>query len=439
MISEAVRLIIAERLSTLVSRGERVLLIVPDTTRTAPVGELVQNIVPILKDCGAGVDIIVALGTHPALAPDLLRRHLGMPEGDPPTAFRDVRLMNHTWDQKETLFRVGTIDQNRVAEITGGLMAETVHLTLNSVVRSCDRLLVLGPVFPHEIAGFSGGSKYLFPGISGPEIIDIFHWLGALITNLEVIGTLDNPVRRMLDEAAGCVDQPVDAVSFVVHGGAIAHVSVGPLVQSWRVAAAVSSQLHVLRKPRKYHRVLSCAPQMYEDLWTGGKCMYKVEPVVEDGGEVIIYAPHVSSFSVVHGQVLNRIGYHVRDYFLKQMDRFMNVPRAIMAVSTYVKGAGTFEDGVERPRIRVSVASRIPRECCERVGLGYEDPDRIRFGDWKAREDDGVLLVERAGETLYVSDDRNLEGGTYGRRNLLQAELGWESFANLLKADQPAQ
>ena len=190
MIAEAVRATIAERLPALVGRGERVLLIVPDTTRSAPVGDLVHTIVPILRDCGAHLDVIVALGTHLPLAPDLLRRHLGMPEGDPPAAFRDVRLMNHTWNEEQTLIRVGTLDRDRVAEITGGLMAETVHLTLNRAVRSCQRLLVLGPVFPHEIAGFSGGGKYLFPGISGPESIDFFHWLDAVLTNLRVIGVV---------------------------------------------------------------------------------------------------------------------------------------------------------------------------------------------------------------------------------------------------------
>ena len=140
---------------------------------------------------------------------------------------------------------------------------------------------------------------------------------------------------------------------------------------------------------------------MYEDLWTGGKCMYKCEPVVQDGGELIIYAPHVDSFSVTHGHIMEKIGYHVRDYFVKQMDRFADVPRAVMAVSTYVKGAGTYKDGVETPRIRVSVASAIPKEKCEAAGLGYVDPAGIDVEAWKGREDEGILFVERAGETLY--------------------------------------
>jgi nickel-dependent lactate racemase len=399
--SENIDTALATGLKPLFSPGQRVLLIVPDTTRTAPVGDLVQRILPILRDMGALADVIVALGTHPALSdPDLLR-HLGFTRESHAADFPDVRLMNHDWNDPSNLVQIGTIPGERITELTGGRLCDAVNLTLNRVVHEYDHLLILGPVFPHEIAGFSGGSKYLFPGISGPEIIDCFHWLGAVITNMEVIGVIDNPVRQVLNEAAGFLQIPVSAVSIVVHEGSLAHISVGPLFDSWHSAATCSAVCHVVRKPRTFDRVLSCAPRMYEDLWTGGKCMYKCEPVVEDGGELIIYAPHVSSFSVVHEDILERIGYHVLDYFLKQIDRFADVPKGIMAVSTYIKGTGSYENGVETPRIRVSVASQIPREACERVGLGYVDMNDIRVDDWRDREDDGILLVERAGETLY--------------------------------------
>ena len=49
-------------------------------------------------------------------------------------------------------------------------------------------------------------------------------------------------------------------------------------------------------------RVLSLVPERYDDLWTAAKGMYKVDPVVADGGEVVIYAPHVTTASVTHGE-----------------------------------------------------------------------------------------------------------------------------------------
>ena len=410
MTPDQIDTLLCTKLPPLLNGAKRVLLIVPDTTRTAPVGDLVQRLVPMIRDTGAHVDIIVALGTHLPMSRPALLKHLGFTEASHARHFADVRLMNHQWDNPEALTRVGVIDEARISELTGGLMAEAVDLTINRVIYDYDRLLILGPVFPHEIAGFSGGSKYLFPGISGPDIIDCFHWLGAVITNLRIIGTADNPVREVLDEAAAQIPIPVGAVSIVTQGTEVAHMAVGELKPSWREAVRVASELHVVRKSRRFSRVLSCAPTMYEDLWTGGKCMYKCEAVVEDGGELIIYAPHVDSLSVVHGHVLQRIGYHMRDYFLADMARFADVPRSIMSVAALLKGAGTYENGVEHARIRVSVASRIPESVCEQVGLGFRDPNGIDLEDWRDLEMEGVLLVEKAGETLYLHDRGGLEG-----------------------------
>ena len=402
--SEQVDAALAQGLPGLDISGQRLLLIIPDKTRTAPVADLVQRIVPMLRDLGASADILVALGTHPQLPENELLEHVGLDRDARPKAFTDVKVMNHAWDDPETIVKVGEIPRSRVEALTDGHISEDVELTLNRIVHDYDRLLVLGPVFPHEIAGFSGGAKYLFPGISGIEMINFFHWLGAIITSYRNIGTIDNPVRQALNEAAALVPIPVDAISIVVHQGGLAHLSVGPLTESWRAAAVESAKRHILRKPRQFQRALSCCPRMYEDMWTGGKCMYKLEPVIEDGGEIVIYAPHVDSLSVVHGAVMKRIGYHVVDYFLEHMDRYPDVSKTVMSVAAFVRGSGTYTDGVERPRIDLKIASRIPQAELEDVGLGYADPEAIDFNEWKDREDEGILFVERAGETLYVPE-----------------------------------
>ena len=87
---------------------------------------------------------------------------------------------------------------------------------------------------------------------------------------------------------------------------------------------------------------------MYDDLWTAGKGMYKSEPVVADEGEVIIYAPHVTEVSRMHGRMIDEVGYHCRDYFLAQWDRFKKYPGGILAHSTHVKGQRHVRRGHER-------------------------------------------------------------------------------------------
>jgi lactate racemase len=267
-----------------------------------------------------------------------------------------------------------------------------------------DDLLVLGPVFPHEVVGFSGGNKYFFPGISGPELLNFFHWLGALITNVGIIGVKQTPVRAVVDMAAKLIPRERKAITFVVSSDGTARLHglfYGSPEEAWRQAADLSGRTHVIRKEKPFQTVLSCAPPMYDELWTAGKCMYKLEPVVADGGELIIYAPHLKEISLTHGRTIERIGYHCRDYFVKQWERFRDTPWGVLAHSTHVRGGGTYEDGVERCRVRVTLASQVPQETCERINLGYRDPESIDVEEYADREEEGILLVRKAGEQLY--------------------------------------
>jgi len=396
MNDHAINRVFAAHVPHWVTSGERVLLVVPDTTRTAPMARLLGLLLPVLREAGAETTILVALGTHPPLPDAVLLKHLGA------AAFADgVRVLNHAWDDPDAVFSVGSLSADEVSELSGGLLAEAVDLRVNKAIRDADRMIFLHPVFPHELVGFSGGSKYLFPGISGPEMIDIIHWLGALCTSGKVIGQIDTPSRRVLDAAAAKMPLPMHGLSFVYHQGEIVAMEGGELRAAWRRAAAISQRVHVTHTSRRYRRVLACCPAMYPDLWTGGKCVYKCEPVVEDGGELIVYAPHVTTFSETHEANIKALGYHVRDYFLAHANRFTDASRAVMAYCTIVKGDGTYRDGVERPRIRVSFASQITRETCEEAGIGYVDPRTINPADWTNREDEGILYVERAGEVLY--------------------------------------
>jgi nickel-dependent lactate racemase len=280
-------------------------------------------------------------------------------------------------------------------------MEEEVNITINKMVFDYDILMIIGPTFPHEVVGFSGGNKYLFPGIAGHEIIDMFHWLGALISNPNIIGHMDTPVRKVIDKAVTFLPMERICLSLVVKQEGLAGLYIGSPEDAWRSAAKLSDTIHIIYRDHPYQKVLSCAPTMYEDLWTGGKCMYKLEPVVADGGELIIYAPHIKEVSVTHGDIIEKIGYHTRDYFVKQMEKFSDIPGGVMAHSTHVKGIGSFDDGIEKPRINVVLATGIPEEICRKINLGYRDPNSINIEEWKDKEDEGILYIPKAGEWLY--------------------------------------
>jgi nickel-dependent lactate racemase len=266
-----------------------------------------------------------------------------------------------------------------------------------------DQIIICGPTFPHEVVGFSGGNKYFFPGIGGQEVINFSHWLGAVITSYSVIGTRYTPVRRLIDKAASFINLPKLCFSLVVKDGSLAGLYIGSPEEAYEAAAELSSKLHIRWVDRPFERVLSVMPTIYDDIWTAAKGMYKLEPVVADGGEVIIYAPHIDEISYTHGRLIDEIGYHVRDYFLKQWERFRHYPGGVLAHSTHLRGMGEYnaETGLESPRIRVTLATRISEERCRRLNLGYCDPDRVDLDDWRDRQLEGLLLVPRAGEMLY--------------------------------------
>jgi len=390
-------------------RGKRVLVLVPDATRTAPLPLLFDALCSRLVGVAVRLQVLIALGTHPPMDEAQIVQLLGLDENSR-HRYRGLEVFNHAWNSDDALCTLGRLSPAETREISHGRLSLDVPVRINSRVRDNDVVLILGPVFPHEVAGFSGGNKYFFPGISGPELLNFFHWLGALITNVKIIGVADTPVRRVIDRAAAMIPVERRCVAFVVSPEAGIHgLFYGTPESAWRDAVGLSSRVHVRRVERPFRQVLSCAPPMYDELWVAGKCMYKLEPVVADGGELIIFAPHLKQISQTHGKLIERIGYHVRDYFTAQWDRFKDVPWGVLAHSTHVRGAGSYEGGVERPRVKVTLATGLPRELCERIGLGYRDPASIDVEAFAGREDEGVLLVRKAGEQLYrLQDDPGL-------------------------------
>ena len=385
--------------------GERVLVVVPDHTRTAPLPQIVATLNEVLRDAAA-IHVLVALGTHPPLDDRSLVDLIGLDSIDATGRHPELTVGNHRWRADGELVTIGTIAADELATIAGPVwhpsLGGDLPLRINRAVLEHDQVIVVAPTFPHEVVGFSGGAKYFFPGVSGPEMIDVSHWLGALSGVVETIGRVDTPTRRLIDRAASLIPTPITLVSMVVMGDArLAGVFVGDLDPAWREAAALSATRHVRVLTDPMGRVLSMAPPMYDELWTAAKAMYKLEPILADDAELVIFAPHLSVVSRVHGAELASVGYHVLPYFLGQWERFADRSKAVLAHSTHVRGAGTYIDGVERPRVRVTLSSRVPESECRALGLGYLDPGSVDMAEWADREDEGVLVVPRAGEVLY--------------------------------------
>ncbi len=403
--------------------NQRLLILIPDHTRSLPLPFLFRALVEILHDAKQ-LDFIVSLGTHPALSDESLNQLVGITSAERtclaagkglgaasvsplqnPLPYPSIRLLNHAWDDPTTLASIGVIEQDQIKQIAGerwhSSLPNSVDIRLNKAALAYDHILILGPTFPHEVVGFSGGAKYLFPGISGPDMINATHWLGALAGVVGTIGVKDTPVRAMIHAAAEKLSTPVTLIALTVEGHELSGLFIGDHLSAWSAAADLSAQRHIRWCEKPYQRVLSCAPKMYDELWTGAKAMYKLEPAVAVGGEVIIYAPHLDVVSHVHGKYIYEIGYHILPYFLQDWDHFKHIPLGVLAHSTHLRGSGVMADGLEKPNVRVTLASKIPPADCARLNLGYLDPASIDLNEWQGREDEGILYVPKAGEILY--------------------------------------
>jgi nickel-dependent lactate racemase len=330
---------------------------------------------------------------------------VGIDPFKPDQEYSQVGLYNHNWSDQESLVTIGNISRDEVIHLAGDIwhpsLGGDVPVNINKAVLEYDHIIILGPTFPHEIVGFSGGGKYLFPGISGPEMIHATHWLGALTSNLETIGIRETPVREMIHRAAAMIPTAVTLVALVVDDLNLAGIFIGDVVDAWRESADLSAERHIRWFDKPFHQVLSCPSRRYDELWTAAKAMFKLEPVVRKGGEIIIYAPQLESVSKVHGDNIFGTGYHIMPFFLENWSKFKHIPLGVLAHLTYLPGNGIIKDGVEIPDIHITLSSKISEEDCKRLNLGYIDPRSIWADDFANREEEGVLYVPDAGEILH--------------------------------------
>jgi nickel-dependent lactate racemase len=399
---DEIRAFVRDQLSGAGLEGRSVCVLVPDGSRNCPVPLLVSAIHDVLHRRVSRLTVLVALGTHAAMSEQALAAHLGYRAGALAEDYPSMTVLNHTWWDRSAFADVGTISAGRIGELSDGLLHDAVDVRINRAVVEHDATLIVSPVFPHEVVGFSGGNKYLFPGVSGRELIDLSHWLGALITSAQIIGTRGTtPVRALIDEAASMVPGERLALCLVTksHTRDLHAMTFADPRAAWAAAADVAAETHIRYLDAPVRRVLSLIPARYEDMWTGAKGFYKVEPVVADGGQVVLYAPHIREVAAMHPAV-EQIGYHCRDYFVKQWDRFSDQPWGDLAHCTHLRGAGTWDEvNGERDRVTVTLATGIGADVTRAVNLDYLDPAEVDPDAWAADPD--TLVVPDAGEDLY--------------------------------------
>ena len=383
-----------------VQPGERVLAIIPDKTRDDNTHVLFPIATEFLTNRGvASFDALVAQGTHPPMSETQKLSKIGA------DTFAG-QLFDHRWDEPDELITLGELSTETVHQLTNGLIENAVPVSINKLLAPgiYDTILVFGATVPHEVAGFAGGAKYFFPGVAGPELTHTTHWLGALAGIENIIGQVDTPTRRLIEAATDLIDARIISLNTVVSRTSDDELVTyalftGDIGEAFRRAAEVSRQVHIRYTGRKYKKVVALLDPHYDELWVGGKASYKLGAIIEEGGELIIYAPHLTRLSETHGELIEKYGYapleSVRDMLGVSQELRENL--CIAAHLAHVAYAGRLDErGNVVPRYKITMATGLDEETCRRVNLGYLD-----HRTFKAAADDDTLIVKDAGRDLY--------------------------------------
>ena len=404
--AEELRAIVTEALAD-IEPGERVLAIIPDKTRDDNTDQLVPFAAEILRQKNIErFDAVIAQGTHGPMSEAEKREKIGWSKIAPDNI---GTIFDHRWDRDDELVTIGELSAGKIADLTDGLMSEAVEVRINALLAPgrYNTVLVFGATMPHEVAGFAGGAKYFFPGIAGPELTHLTHWLGALATIENVIGRIETPTRRVIEAAAAFVSPRIisfTSVSTRNSEGLQTHaLFAGDIFEAFRRAAEVSGQVHIKRIGRKYKRVVALLDRHYDELWVGGKASYKLGSIIETGGELIIYAPQLKQLSATHGHLIEKYGYAPLEQ-VREMVAGSDELRANLCVAAHLAhvsyGSARNAAGQLAPRYRITLASAVSEPDCLRVNLGFLDHRRFNLEDYRA--DSETLVVEDAGRDLYL-------------------------------------
>jgi nickel-dependent lactate racemase len=390
-----------------VPSGARVLAIVPDKTRddnTHLLFPMASQVLAARKV--AKLDALVAQGTHAPMTDAQKRGKIGASATETPNL---GQIFDHAWDDPKSLVTLGELSGERIAQLTGGLMHEAVPVKLNSLLAPgvYDLILVFGATMPHEVAGFAGGAKYFFPGVAGPELTHMTHWLGAMAEIENVIGRVDTPTRRVIEAAAEFVSTPIISFTSVSTrdetGFHTFALFAGDIRKAMRRGAEISRQIHIKYTGRKYRQIIALLDSHYDEMWVGGKASYKLGGIIEQGGELIIYAPHLNQISATHGKLIEKYGYAPLESVREMVEGSPEL-RANLAIAAHLAhvayGGARNSEGQVIPRFRITLASAVPEEVCRRVNLGYMDPRTFDRANYE--NDPDTKIVEDAGRDLYL-------------------------------------
>ncbi len=392
---------------------KKILIIHPDYTRIDFTHKIVPFMVSELKESGVEkIDFLNAGGTHRQMSEVELLEKLGLKKRE-----RYMHLYNHKYSDSSNMITIGAISEKIVKEKTRGDINISIPVTLNKLVfKDYDLVIAINGTAPHEACGYSGGLKIFIPGISGPEVIDLFHWAAALMGIRHIIGTMNNNARDIINQGSYIVFKSIKAEVFsfnmvniedkdrIAPIGLYIDTGFEGFLRAYKKALIASSKVHIKYISKPLKQVVQQIPGYYDEIWTAAKGSYKLQKpgVMAEGGEIILYAPHIKDFHSdknMNKEILD-LGYHCKGKIRHILKSGSKACKNVAAHVINVAGPGEFDSkkDKEKTHFKIILATGISEKVCDSVGLGYRDPHTLSKEDFIGTD---KLWIEEGGKYLY--------------------------------------
>lgn len=370
------------------SPDARVLAIIDDATRSTPLPRILPPLVEELHRAGVRDDqlqFLTAQGTHRRMTDEELRNKLG-------PFFGRHAVHQHDWRDAAQLYDFGRT-------------RDGTPVTANKLLAEADCVIGIGSIVPHRVKGFGGGAKIVFPGVSGPEMMDRNQWQASMLISETVMGVAENPMRLRMEEAA-----EIAGLGYIVNvvldrRARIAGCFCGDPVVAFREGCTLCREVYAARMPERADIVLIDAHPQDVDFWQSAKALYAGTMAVKDDGTIIVVAPNPEGLAGNHPNLLE-IGYRPHAELVAMVQRGEVDDLVGVAVLADVAQIVDKADCI-------LVSPGVQRRDAERIGLRYAETcnEALAIAFERQGDDASVAVLRHGGHILPLADQRAMAAG----------------------------
>ena len=369
------------KLSDIVVPDSRVLIIVDDNTRNTPTDIILPEIIDELISGGishGNIRLMIALGTHRSMTRSEKIKKYG----------RDIvdkyEFIDHLWTDEASLVELPST-------ING------TEIWINRALFDSDLVIGVGHITPHRVAGFSGGAKIIQPGVSGGITTGQTHWLSAFFTGKEIMGKVDNPVRREMNDVAVAAGLKFIVNVVLDRNEDIYSCICGDPVEAHKKGCEDALRVFGVHMDGPADIVIAESYPADLELWQAAKGLYAADLAMKDGGVSILVTPCPEGVCYGHGD-LSELGYQPFEVIKEKVEKGELVDLTLAAHS--VHGGRIIK---ERGK-GILVSPGIDRETTEKLGFTWaaSPQDAMEKAFSIAGKDASVAVLKCGGDLLPI-------------------------------------